>query len=196
MSSVDRAIWNKLRVKQHDNVPYCGWGATRIALAELFGELGFKRGAEIGVARGEYSEILCQKNPGLELFCIDVWAPNAKRRLRRAQEENFAQAKQRLEKFNAKLIRKASMDALGDVADGSLDFVYIDADHEFESVMLDIIHWSHKVRAGGIVSGHDYCWGYRTGVVAAVDGYVSGMGIQSWYLTNHDREPSWLWVKW
>src|SRR3989344_1778672 len=42
-------------------------------LAELFAELKFKKGAEIGVALGEYSEILCKVNPNLHLFSIDPW---------------------------------------------------------------------------------------------------------------------------
>jgi hypothetical protein len=81
------------------------------------------------------------------------------------------------------------------IPDGSLDFVYIDGLHDFEAVILDIVYWSRKVRSGGIVSGHDYCWAFKSGVIAAVDAYTRGLGITSWYLTNKDREPSWLWVK-
>ena len=193
MPSIDRVIWNKFRVKQHDNVPFCGWGAKRDVLVEVFSDLGYKKGAEIGVRTGLFSEFMCKMIPDLEILCIDRTA----NRLRReeGQKANYEEAKKRLAPYKATLIPKSSMEAVKDVLDDSLDFVYIDGDHEFEAVMLDIIHWSHKVRVGGIVSGHDYCWGYRSGVVAAVDAYVHGTGIQSWYLTNHDREPSWLWVK-
>ena len=192
--SIDRVIWNKFRVKRGDNIPYCGWGATRDLMTELFAELGYKRGAEIGVCQGLYSELLCQKIPGLELIGVDTWTHN-RLRSQVKQEANFEEAKKRLAPFNVTLIRKASAEAVRDIPDNSLDFVYIDGDHEFEPAMHDIIHWAHKVRVGGIVSGHDYCWGYKSGVVAAVDAYVRGMGIQSWYLTSRDKEPSWLWVK-
>lgn len=40
--------------------------------------------------------------------------------------------------------------------DGSLDCVYIDANHSYEAVMQDLRHWWPKVRSGGLVSGHDY----------------------------------------
>lgn len=40
--------------------------------------------------------------------------------------------------------------------DGSLDFVYIDADHSYESVKEDIAHWLPKVKSGGTIAGHDY----------------------------------------
>lgn len=37
-----------------------------------------------------------------------------------------------------------------------LDFVYIDGNHDYESVSRDIKDWFPKLRAGGILSGHDY----------------------------------------
>jgi hypothetical protein len=72
--------------------------------------------------------------------------------------------------------------------------VYIDAMHEFDPVMMDILHWAPKVRPGGIIAGHDYCWYYQGGVVQAVDAYVRAHNILTWYVTQLDKEPSWLWV--
>ena len=40
--------------------------------------------------------------------------------------------------------------------DGSLDFVFIDADHEYKSVKSDIVAWILKVKKGGILAGHDH----------------------------------------
>src|SRR5688572_1246269 len=40
---------------------------NRVGLAELFNTPGYKSGAEIGVERGEYSEVLLSSNPGLHL---------------------------------------------------------------------------------------------------------------------------------
>ena len=52
--------------------------------------------------------------------------------------------------------------------DESLDAVFIDADHSYEAVKLDIQNWMPKVRKGGILAGHDYnsAW---PGVVRAVN---------------------------
>lgn len=41
------------------------------------------------------------------------------------------------------------------VDDQSLDFVFIDADHGYESVKKDIQAWTPKLTGTGILSGHD-----------------------------------------
>lgn len=52
--------------------------------------------------------------------------------------------------------------------DESLDFVFIDASHEYEDVKDDITYWLPKVKGGGILAGDDYT-PYWRGVVDAVD---------------------------
>jgi len=39
---------------------------------------------------------------------------------------------------------------------GSLDLVFLDADHSYEGVRADIAAWLPKVRKGGWIGGHDY----------------------------------------
>lgn len=39
---------------------------------------------------------------------------------------------------------------------GSLDLVFVDADHSYEGVKRDIAHWLRKVKPGGWLGGHDY----------------------------------------
>ncbi len=53
-------------------------------------------------------------------------------------------------------IRKTSVEASKDFADQSLDAVYIDAEHDEDSVREDIKTWRRKIKPGGILSGHDY----------------------------------------
>ena len=96
---------------------------NRIELAKLFARLGFTRGAEIGVCWGRYSEILCRTNPNLKLLAVDAWRRNRTHR-------SYAGTKRRLAKLNVTIDRRSSMDAVVDVADESLDFVFIDADHK------------------------------------------------------------------
>jgi predicted O-methyltransferase YrrM len=135
---------------------------NRLELVEYFRKLGFKYGAEVGVRYGRYSEILCQNIPGLKLLCIDIWRGR----------DTFQTAKDRLSRYNTVLIQKSSMDAVKDIPDESLDFVFIDANHSYDSVKEDIREWTRKVRKGGIVSGHDYyvfLHSGNRGVIDAVD---------------------------
>lgn len=53
-------------------------------------------------------------------------------------------------------IRKTSIEAAKDFEDESLDAVYIDAEHDEDSVREDIRAWRPKIKRGGILSGHDF----------------------------------------
>jgi hypothetical protein len=41
------------------------------------------------------------------------------------------------------------------IADGSLDFIFIDGDHSYHQTQLDMRNFLPKVRRGGIFAGHD-----------------------------------------
>lgn len=43
-------------------------------------------------------------------------------------------------------------------ADGTLDFVFLDAAHDAPSVMADLVAWYPKLRPGGLLAGHDSDW--------------------------------------
>lgn len=53
-------------------------------------------------------------------------------------------------------IKKTSLEAAKDFEDKSLDAVYIDAEHDEDSVREDIKAWHPKVKFGGFLCGHDY----------------------------------------
>ncbi len=62
--------------------------------------------------------------------------------------------------------------AAGDFADGSLDAVFIDADHHEDAVKADIEAWWPKVKRGGILAGHDIDEsGVKAGVASVFDNY-------------------------
>lgn len=173
-------------------------GFTRAKLAELFAELNFTKGAEIGVAEGHYSLVLCQTIPNLELNCVDLWdtyyRDKTKLKDRAMQDWALEQAHEKLDKYNPRFIRAASMDAVKEFKDNSLDFVYIDGDHSFDFIMQDLIEWSKKVKPGGIVSGHDAYRFRGAGVVDAVSTYTHCHQIHEFFLCD-EREISFFWVK-
>ena len=67
----------------------------------------------------------------------------------------------------AKPVRGDSAETAEFYPDKSLDFVFIDADHEAASVYRDLEAWFPKVRPGGVIACHDYDEdGPRDGVTA------------------------------
>ena len=178
---------------------------NREALAEHFAELGFKVGAEVGVCYGAFSEKLYKHMPDLTLFAVDSWDNAETRRRERVHSRNVEWFfRNRMANNRPIVIKMFSTDAAKYIADGSLDFVYIDAAHDYENVKLDINAWAPKVRKGGIVSGDDY---YpfpsgSTGVVDAVNEYVKEHGIKlevtEWDNDNperDERQPAWWFTK-
>ncbi len=200
---VNRIIRERLHVKHHDCLPFTGWNnpVSRNGLAKIFGELGYKVGAEIGVRSGGYSKILCENIPGLKVFCVDPYLPYRGRRPSQEKMDTiFNQAQKQLAGYDVTFIRKTSLQATKDIPDGSLDFVYIDGLHEWDPVACDIIFWTPKIRIGGIVAGHDYVESYACGVVNAVRAYTTAHCINEWYLTSVDsdekeKNPSWFFVR-
>lgn len=160
---------------------------TRNSLAELFSELNLNIGVEVGVDRGRYSEVLCQKNPNLKLYCVDSWQGGRGR-------NHYKDAQNRLSKYNVELIRKKSTDAVKGFANESLDFVYIDAQRDFNSAVIDIVQWGRKIKRGGVISGRGYCNMFSTGIVRAVDAYTYAHDVKYWYITR-ELEPNYFMVK-
>src|ERR1019366_8139049 len=105
---------------------------------DLLKELGVKKGVELGVYKGKYSEVLMDHIPGLDLSGVDAWKTYKGYKdyeVTDLETEALRQAKQRAETKGFKLIREWSVDASRQFGDESLDFVYIDSNHDFAHVI-------------------------------------------------------------
>ena len=174
---------------------------NRRELAKHFRNRGFKKGAEVGVHMGYYSRVLLDTIEDLDLMLIDSWCKHeARRRALELVKEIFTE-----ERYpGATIIQKESVEAAKEVEDESLDFVYIDAAHDYENVKADIEAWWPKVRKGGILAGHDYIESRsgRVGVIPAVDEFVLNNHLHL-SLTdydkrnphNDDKQPTWYITK-
>lgn len=169
--------------------------ANRETLARLFCLLDFTFGAEIGVERGHYSEVLCRAIPGVRLYCVDPWKAYLGYRDHVNQDKLdrfYGEAQGRLQSYpNVRFIRKFSVDAARDIPDGSLDFVYLDGNHNIQNVIADLAAWSPKVRPGGIIAGHDYArhkWPNQIHVVYAVQAWTQAYDIRPWFVLGRDEK--------
>ena len=182
-------------------------GMNRTGLYRYFASLGFKVGAEIGVQAGRNAQVMLDNIPGLKLYLVDPyrdnpdtrkWGEETHRRIKR-------RAHRRLDGKNIEWIEDFSLNASLQIPNESLDFVYIDGDHSYDYVMMDMQLWSRKVRKGGIVSGHDYHYlkskhgTFR--VVDAVDDFVRAHRINLCMTDKKaaeiagDNYASWFYVK-
>ena len=152
---------------------------SRGELAQLFADRGYTRGVEIGVRAGFYSLALCKTIPNLTLYGVDPNLAYQQRPEYVTQQElddAYRQAVAWLSPYpNFTFVKKSSFDAAADFEDGSLDFIYIDGDHDYEFVSEELRLWGPKVIVGGVISGHDYDATYG-GVIQAVNEYVAEHG--------------------
>lgn len=189
-------------------IPDC----SRDNLPIFFKQMGYKIGAEIGVYKGMFSKKFCQA--GLKLYAIDPYRiyPGYKDpRGQKKWDALYQRAKNTLSPYpNCTIIRKTSMEAVKDFADESLDFVYIDGNHNLKYVVEDICEWSKKVKNGGVICGHDYFFTDPkdprkvSHIPHAVRAYVDSYNIKNWYVLGRekytkgerrDRYRSWMWIK-
>lgn len=172
-------------------------------LPNIYRDLGFKVGAEIGVHRGVYAQQILKRIPNLKLYCIDLWDNYTGYTDYRPDQHTpaYLEAQERTKGFDCTLIKNWSHEAVKDFADESLDYVYIDGNHTFEYVVQDIALWSKKVRTGGLVCGHDYHDFSKShhlahvNIINAVDGWCKSYRIHPLFVLANNSMESWMYVK-
>lgn len=113
---------------------------------------------EIGSFTGE-SAILFYENLNCNLACVDMWEMGyddndwASKTNMQAVEQCFDDT---VKDTSITKHKMSSVEASKLYEDGSLDFVYIDANHTYEGVKEDIEVWMPKIKPTGYIGGHDY----------------------------------------
>jgi predicted O-methyltransferase YrrM len=116
--------------------------------------------AEVGCYAGESTVAWAIK--AKQLFAIDPWGNNYDKNDTSSEEvpmvQIYAEFLQRIEPYKNKVcvIHETSTEAVKRFLNESIDVVYIDACHKYESVKEDIFAWYPKVKIGGFICGHDY----------------------------------------
>lgn len=129
---------------------------------------------EVGVQAGVHASSFLQAWKGRRLRLVDTWGKlsdgasksqvmyvdianiagaDSGRQHRTHCEERLADE---LHTGRAEIVNLDSSVAAASVPDGELDFVYLDARHDFAGVVADIHAWWPKVKAGGVFAGHDF----------------------------------------
>jgi len=109
---------------------------------------------EIGVFKGRSLYFLLEnikrRNKKITVFGVDNFAL--------LPDYNEKDIHTTLKKFTGcyTFIKDSSENASKRFKNRSVDFVFIDAGHDYEDVKLDIESWLPKIKKGGIMAGHDY----------------------------------------
>jgi len=175
---------------------------------------------EVGVFKGRYSqEILHYWPAGRKHLLVDAWASfnasckaNTKnQKLSGDKQCRFSQAKfdatyevarSAMARYGDRAVvqRNFSVQAAATVPPQSLDFMYIDARHDYEGLSEDLRAWWSRLCPGGLIAGHDYDNVAGMPVARAVGEFVRSLGPTSdgsspIVFITADHPPSWFFFR-
>lgn len=163
---------------------------------------------EVGVRKGHFSEHILDHWNGEKLVSVDPWRAepldeyiDISNVTQYEHDANHSETCWRLARFGprSEVWRATGAEAIPALPAGCLDFVYLDARHDAQSVRRDLASWWPLVRPGGVIAGHDYLDGALPeglfGVRSAVDAFFGELGLPVHATTDDAPWPSWLAIK-
>jgi hypothetical protein len=135
------------------------------------------KGAEIGVAEGNFSREIASWSNITTLYMVDNWSTIEGQKgdgsfPQSWHDDNLRRAEEGMNE-KCKILKGLSAEIAKIIFTNELVFLYIDADHSYEGVLSDLRMWSEKVVTGGIIAGHDFL-NPSYGVRQAVEEFCNG----------------------
>ena len=132
-------------------------------------------GIEIGSYAGESAEMFINSGAFRRLYCIDPWEMNydptdctGDSGLLEAEKAFDARFK---DNPLVMKIKQKSEEAASMFHNESIDFIYIDGNHQYAFVKRDLELYVPKIKLRGIIAGHDYGGPTTPGTTKAIDEY-------------------------
>ena len=122
-------------------------------------------GVEVGVASGVHALEMLQNLDLKRLYLVDVWGEYVEEGIPGNTADHEERARELLKDYKQVVFLKGLSVEMAKQIKEKVDFVYIDANHQYEFVKADILAWLPKVKKGGMICGHDFG---RDGVYKAV----------------------------
>ena len=111
---------------------------------------------EVGVAEGFFSQIILDLVKPSKLILIDLYQHNSPHREYVKANHYQYITKKFLGNDTVSLKRGLSWDMLNTLDSNSLDYIYVDGDHSYNSVKKDIVSAYRVIKPGGIIQFNDY----------------------------------------
>lgn len=126
-------------------------------------------GIEVGVDVGAHAESLLTYCNIRMLFLVDPWLNQIC--------EGFCEGRLSRWRNKFKMRKQLSREAVTAFENESLDFVYIDAEHDYNSVREDLNIWWPKLKPGGVMALRNY--GPRNeSLKLAADEFIQGKSFE------------------
>jgi len=172
-------------MKQHFFEKVEGWFSYPQLYAYAVHSFPYGKFVEIGTWLGQSAVFMAveiaNSKKNIDFFCVDTWKGSEEHMddQRVVEDKLYETFLENIKPISEYIIpmRLRSDQAASHFKDESLDFVFIDANHEYEEVKKDIELWYPKVKKGGIFAGHDYSDTWQ-GVVQAVNEWSQKNNIQ------------------
>ena len=163
-------------------------------------------GAELGACKGINALHLYQVTKPKKLYLSDIWtktAPDGTPWPRGGMPDiwygdNSGLVKsffeEEIDSGKVEIKKGFSSDFLASLSDNYLDWVYIDSDHNYPCVSIEIDMAIKKVKSGGLILGHDYAnvpEGWGSSVIRAVNERIQSRDIMMEAITL-ETWPSYL----
>lgn len=145
----------------------------------LIKRFNLKVGCEIGTLYGTHSNNMLQSAQLKKLFSVDAYYHVHMNWPKSYTDIIHFLVQRRLSRWQNRstLIRAFSHVAAKRFQKHQLDFVFIDAGHDYDEVKIDLGAWYDKVRPGGILAGDDYTQDFP-GVIKAVNEFFPQRGMK------------------
>ncbi len=145
--------------------------------------------AEIGIARGDYSEKIISRTEPKSFHLIDSWTAERYKSRKEFVKNRFSRE---LEAGFLHIHEGISYLELENFNDGFFDWVYIDTDHSYETTAKELEISRKKVKVGGLICGHDFITvtsrgKVRYGVIEAVHEFCTKNNWGIAYLTHENH---------
>jgi predicted O-methyltransferase YrrM len=161
---------------------------TNIELLKLYDLAKTLKSKNIALEIGSYigaSSLMIAKGlkSGSTLYCIDTWQNDA---MTEGNWDSFSEFIKNTKSVEHIInpIRRTSIEAVKNF-NLPIDYLFIDGDHSYEGVKLDVEAWFPKLKSGGIIVMHDIGWAEGVNKVIADN-------IEP-YLSKFEKLPNMYW---